>query len=69
MRLVDNAAAGPTRTSDASVVTTLCDAAVDTGCAGCDGLPDDLAVVAETKLIGAVADHRAVLGASARATS
>ena len=69
MRLVDNAAAGPTRTSDASIVATLCDAAVDTGCAGCNCLPDDLAVITETELIGAVADHRAVLGASAHATS
>lgn len=68
-RLVDNAAAGPARTSDASVVATLGNAAVDTGCAGCDCLPNNLAVIAKTELISTIADHGAVFGASARAAS
>jgi hypothetical protein len=52
-----NMAAGPARTSDAAVVATLSDAAVATGCTGCDCLPDDLAVVAETELVGTVAHY------------
>lgn len=46
---------------NATVVTTLLDLAVRTGGAGSDSLPNDVAVVAETELLAAVADDGAIL--------
>jgi hypothetical protein len=56
-------------TNNAAVVSTLLDGAVGASCSSGDGLPDDLALVAETELGGAVADDGAVSGASTFATS
>jgi hypothetical protein len=57
VHLVTVAAVGPARASDTAVVATLGDAAVGALCAGSDCLPDDFAVVAETELVGSVADY------------
>ena len=60
-----NAAAGPARTGNTTVVSALVDGAVSARSASSDRLPDNLAVVAETELVGAVADNGAVLSADA----
>jgi hypothetical protein len=60
----NNAAAGPAGTRDAAVVSALGDRAVDTGGAGSNSLPYNLAVVAKAELSSAVADNFTVLGAS-----
>ena len=57
MHLVTVAPVGPARAGDTAVVATLGDTAVGALCAGSDCLPDDFAVVAETELVGAVADY------------
>jgi len=57
--------ARPTGTSHAAVVSALGDAAVDTSGTSGNCLPDHVAVVAETELVGAVAHDCAVGGTSA----
>ena len=54
---------------NAAVVSALLDGAVGASGSSGDGLPDDLALVAETELGGAIADDSAVGSASTVATS
>lgn len=55
----------PARTSNTAVVATLGNAAVGASSTRSNSLPDNLAVVAKTELVGAVAHNSAVLCASA----
>jgi hypothetical protein len=65
----DNAAARPARTDDTTAVPTLGDAAVGASGTSSDSLPDNLAVIAETELVGTVADYGTVLSASTSQSS
>ena len=60
-----NAAVGQARANNAAMVSALGDAAIGTRSSSCNCLPDDTAVVADTKLGRAIAYNGAVLAAGA----